>query len=628
MQESKEEAESSHDKDEGGEHRQRLVLSALSGLLIGIGFLVWQLFNHNTADYMFAAALVIAAYPVLREVAGSIKSNPFNADLLMVVAGAGAAALGAWEEGAAVLALYNIAEVIEDYVADRARHAAEKISKLIPGSALIRRDGREYEVPVEEIRAGDIVLVKSGSRLPIDGLIVKGSSAVDQSIITGESLPVAKKEGDSVISGSLAIDGSLEVKASKAYEDSLVRRIIHLVTEAREKKTTLESFADRVSKYYTPAMIIVAVLIALLPPIILSESYETWAYRALVSLIISCPSAFLISIPTTTLFGLTRAMWNGILVKGGIHLENAARIKGIVFDKTGTLTTGTLAVTDVKTYRGYAREEVLKLAAGVEKMATHPIGQAILRTSQQYEPMTETRAFPGRGVIGFTTGKSEVIIGSQTFLAENRVPFDGEASGTAVYVAKDKQLIGSIELSDEVRPEARDAVNQIRELGIHHITMLTGDSDSAAKKIAESIGVDYYYANLLPEDKLAKASEVRKKHGAVMAVGDGVNDAPLLARSEVGVAMGAMGNDVAVDAADVAIMNSSLLDVPRFIRISRKVVFHLKVNLVFAFLFKGAMLALGVMGVVPLWGAVIADDGVTVLLVLAATPILRYERHH
>jgi len=622
----------SHEHEGHGHLRLWVTIVAIP--FLAAAFIASQVrFGENLEIPLDALALFVAAAPVLFDAVRRIRQYPFSADVLMSVAAIGAAAIGAWHEGAAVILLYNIAESVEDYTVDRVRNITKKMAALLPQRALLMKDGTPVEVSVDELEVGDRILIKPGWRIPVDGRIVVGRSNVDQSAVTGESVPVEKGSGNIVLSGTLNLDGSLEVEAERRFQDSTVSRIVKLVMESHEKKANIEKFVDRFSRYYTPAMIGLAIAIAVVPPVILTEPFSVWIYRALIVLIVACPSALVISTPVTVLLGLTRAMWNGILVKGGTYLEEISRVRVVAFDKTGTLTLGRLHVARILPAKGYRENEVLRLAAIAESRTTHPIGAAIVEEADRRGIETvadvEISDHAGRGINAILTSGPNVLVGKLSYLAENRIAVDDSLpdlsqEGTVVGVATDGRLTGLIVVVDQLRPEAKESLATLKKIGVGKVVMLTGDTDSVAKRISAEAGVSDYYAELLPEDKVEIAKKLRQEYGSIAMVGDGINDAPVLAASNVGIALGTAGNDIAIEAADVALMGSDLRAVPYLVRLGRTVCWKLKTNIGIALGLKFLMIGLGSLGLVPLWFAVIADDGVTLLLIANALPLLKF----
>jgi len=612
----------------------RIGLAVVSGSLLSVGLVAFLTgVPAELRQGLFGVSLVLVAAPVLHNALQRVRENPFNEDLLMGTVGIGAAAIGAWGEGAAVLLLYNIAERVEDYTVDRVRNIAKRAAGLLPKRALIKKDGRIEEIPIEEISRGDIVVVKAGWRIPVDGRIAAGRSSVDQSVITGESIPIEKSPGERVLSGSLSLDGSLEVVVERPYKESTVNRIVEMVTEAHERKAKIERLIDRVSGYYIPSMILVSVSIALIPPFALGQPFQTWLYRALIVLVIACPSALVISTPVTVLMGLTRAMRSGILIKGGRYLEELSSVKTIIFDKTGTLTQGKLRVSKVVSLDGFTEDEVLRLAAMAESRSSHPIAHAIMERAgygkNEYPDGMQMVDVAGKGIKAIVSGRGTLLVGRTSFLKESGVEINEVVSrsmppgGTTMAVALEGKMIGVIYVEDEIRLNAKDVVKQLRSMGKKTI-MMTGDNEITAQKVSTEIGIDEYYADLLPEDKVRLAGELKRKYGNTAMVGDGINDAPALTATNVGIAVGTAGNDIAIEAADVALMGSDLKAVPYLLRLGRKASTRIKFNIALALAVKALMIVLGAVGLIPLWFAVIGDDGLTLLIIANALPLLRF----
>ena len=612
----------------------RIGLAVVSGSLLSVGLVAFLTgVPAELRQGLFGVSLVLVAAPVLHNALQRVRENPFNEDLLMGTVGIGAAAIGAWGEGAAVLLLYNIAERVEDYTVDRVRNIAKRAAGLLPKRALIKKDGRIEEIPIEEISRGDIVVVKAGWRIPVDGRIAAGRSSVDQSVITGESIPIEKSPGERVLSGSLSLDGSLEVVVERPYKESTVNRIVEMVTEAHERKAKIERLIDRVSGYYIPSMILVSVSIALIPPFVLGQPFQTWLYRALIVLVIACPSALVISTPVTVLMGLTRAMRSGILIKGGRYLEELSSVKTIIFDKTGTLTQGKLRVSKVVSLDGFTEDEVLRLAAMAESRSSHPIAHAIMERAgygkNEYPDGMQMVDVAGKGIKAIVSGRGTLLVGRTSFLKESGVEINEVVSrsmppgGTTMAVALEGKMIGVIYVEDEIRLNAKDVVKQLSSMGKKTI-MMTGDNEITAQKVSTEIGIDEYYADLLPEDKVRLAGELKRKYGNTAMVGDGINDAPALTATNVGIAVGTAGNDIAIEAADVALMGSDLKAVPYLLRLGRKASTTIKFNIALALAVKALMIVLGAVGLIPLWFAVIGDDGLTLLIIANALPLLRF----
>lgn len=578
---------------------------------------------------MAGVALAIVAFPTVREALAHIRQNPFNTNVLMTIAAVGAFGIGSYEEGAAVLLLFNAAEALEGKVVDKVRDVVRRFAGMLPKRALVRQGDALVETSVEEVKVGDEVLVKPGWRIPFDGRVLEGYSNVDQSTITGESVPVQKFPGSYVYSGTLNMTSPLTIRVERAFKDSTVNRILNLVLKARERKARIERFIERFSRFYTPSIMALAAAIAFIPSLLLGQPVSVWGYRALIVLVVACPSALAISSPVTMMFGLTRAMWASALVKGGVYLEELAGVRLVAFDKTGTLTYGRLKVTSVHAANGFSYEEVIKVAASVEALSTHPVAEAITRAAKDLapeiiKPAIDVSEVPGKGIVGRMHDGSEVVVGRATFLRELGISVTDheQDGGLHVSVAFKGVHVGTLCLNDEIRYDAKESVARIKSMGIG-VAMLTGDNLERASSVAKDLGIGSFYASLLPEDKVKVVEELKKNYGKVAMIGDGVNDAPVLASSDVGIAVGTAGNDVAIESADIAIMVDDLRVIPRLIRLSKRVRFILKLNIAIALTLKLMLIVLAITGIIPLWVGVLGDDGVTLLIIANSLPILK-----
>ena len=506
---------------------------------------------------------------------------------------------------------------------------------LAPAEAIVRRNGHDRRVPVDDVRVGDTILVGPGEKLPLDGRVVAGDSYVNQAPVTGESLPIEKTAGDDVFAGSINGRGALDVLVTRLRRDSTLARIIHLVERAQAQRAPSQTFVDRFARVYTPAVLAIAVIVALAPPLILGGSWPTWLYRSLVLLVISCPCALVISTPVSIVSALAAAARKGVLIKGGAHLEKLASIRCIAFDKTGTLTHGRLHVVDVLPVNGVEPAEVLRLAASLEMRSEHPIGRAIVAyaasTGITPVPVDAFQAIPGRGAEA-QLGAHHLVVGSHRLFEERGLcSLQMEAALDAltargcgsVMVAAAGTAVGVIGVADEPRESARDTVDLLRKQGIQQVILLTGDQESAGRALAESLDLDGHRAALLPEDKVTAVEELRQRHGALAMIGDGVNDAPALAAADVGIAMGVAGTDAALETADVALMADELLKIPYAIRLSRATMRNIRANIAFSIVLKGAFLVLAVAGAATLWMAVAADMGASLVVIANALRLLR-----
>ncbi len=614
--------------------RQRLVV--LSGLCLA-GGLTLQLSGSAPLIWLilFAAAIVLAGTQTARRAWTSLTAGRLDIHVLMMVAVAGALALGDWAEGASVVFLFALAQVLESRAMERARGAIRALMDLAPAEALVRRDGAERVLPIDSIAVGDIVIVRPGEKIPLDGRVHAGESHVNQSPITGESLPVRKGVGDDVFGGSINGRGVLDVAVTRLRGDSTLARIIHLVERAQAQRAPSQTFVDAFARVYTPIVLALAIAIAIVPPLLLGAEWSTWVYRSLVLLVISCPCALVISTPVSIVSALAAAARKGVLIKGGARLERLADVRCIAFDKTGTLTRGRLHVTDVVPLNGAQPADILALAASIEARSEHPIGQAIVRrasTDGISVPAADgVEAIPGFGALG-RVGRSEVIVGSSRLMEQRGwldpavVPASDTLAAqgrTTAVVAIDKKVIGVIGVADETREAARDIVSLLRSQGIRHVVLLTGDHELAARALAERVGIADYRAELLPEQKLSQVEALRARYGMLAMVGDGVNDAPALAAADVGIAMGVAGTDVALETADVALMADELAKIPYAVRLSRATVRNIRVNVGFSLALKAAFLLLALTGNATLWMAVLADMGASLVVIGNALRLLR-----
>jgi Cd2+/Zn2+-exporting ATPase len=571
--------------------------------------------------------MVVSGYSIVVSGVKSLLHGKVSIDLLITVAAVGASLIGHLEEGVAVVLLFNLAERLENYAGEKARHAIEELVQLRPEVAVVRRNGVEVDVPVGEVMPGEVFVLRPGARVPLDGEVSDGESSVDQSAITGESVPVAKAIGDDVYAGTINVDGFIAVRATTMAEESTLSRILHLVEEAEESKSPTEAYVDRFSRWYTPAVIAAALIVATVPPLLLGQPLIDWVYRSMVMLVVACPCALAISTPVAMVSAIASASKNGVLVKGSIHIEELSRAKVVAFDKTGTLTRGELEVSEV---RGAEPNEVLRCAAALEAKSEHPIGEAIVERAQKEnvaggEP-TGFKTYPGRGVQA-QLGENTICVGNPRLFAELGIANGGtlkpeDAGKTVILVAKDQAIIGSLTLTDKVRPEASAAIAALKARGLR-VEMLTGDNEETAREIAGRLGVDGYRAGLLPEEKVAAVDSLRSLGGVVM-VGDGVNDAPALAKADVGIAMGAMGSDVALETADIALMQDRLDRVPYAVDLSRATMRRIRENITLSVVVKLGVALLALPGFVTLWIAVaVGDMGLSLVVILNALRLSR-----
>lgn len=618
--------------------RYRFILSVVAGIVILLellfDFIGITVLASHILDYVLLIVLIIpVAFSAIKE----FKEHPFNIDSLMTVAAISATWIGAIHEALLVLILFNFAEYVEEKTTDKLRKTVHEFSKIIPKKTYKYENGRLVEVDVNELIIGDEILIKPGQRVPVDGVILQGETAIDVSTITGESIPIDVKPGDQVLSGSINITNSIRVKVIKPFKDSTVSRIMQLVLEAQERKAKIERFIDSFSVVYTPIVLILAIATVLIPVLIFSQSFKLWLYRSSILIVLACPSAFIISTPITYFVGLTRAMKSGLIIKGSIYLETLSKVNAMAFDKTGTLTENRLVVKQVIPINSSNEKEVLKLAALLETHSNHPIARAIVdkavreNINLDSDNIRTVEELPGLGLRAIIDDVGEIVIGNERILTKLDIKFSSEEHSSLVreskivYVARNGEVIGLIEIEDVLRKTAVEAINELYKLGLLHLIMLTGDNKPVARKIAKKLGIKEYCANLLPEDKVRIVRELKRQYNYVSMVGDGINDAPALAVSDVGIAIGTAGNDIAIESADVAVMSDDLRRIPYLIRLSRKVQLKLKMNLILAFSLKLLLMALGLLGFIPLLIAVLGDDGLTLLIIGNTVPILKYE---
>ena len=594
-------------------------------------------FVPGYAEWIFAAAVITGVLPFARKAfALAMSGSPFSIETLMVVASLGALVIGEAEEAAAVVFLFAIGELLESVAAGRARAGIKALASLVPKTAvLLDAAGGQREVPAASLRVSDRVLVRPGDRVPADGKILRGESSLDESPITGESVPRQKAIGADVFAGSINVDGVLEVQVEKTASDNTISRIIQLVEQAQSSKAPTARFIEKFSRYYTPAVMAIAALIVVVPPLAMGGDWGTWLYRGLALLLIACPCALVLSTPAAIASGLAVATRRGLLIKGGNALETIGRVRAIAFDKTGTLTEGKPRITEVLPFGLFKHQQVLALAAAVESGSNHPLAKAIVAHAKSLDvaipQATGASAIAGKAVRATVNG-SALAVGSPahaeqtaTLTAAHRREIDKlEDGGKTVVVLFDeasKNVLGLLALRDEPRRDAREGVAQLNAMGVRSV-MLTGDNRRTAQAIAGKLGIEWE-AELLPQDKLRLVNEM-KRDAKVAMVGDGINDAPALATADVGIAMGG-GTDVALETADAALLKSRVTDVAHLVALSRATMANIHQNVVFAIGLKGLFLVTTVLGITGLWVAVLADTGATALVTLNALRLLRFK---
>lgn len=619
------------------------ILAGISLLFIVFGY-VFGAMRSETEPLtigMFIIAILVGGIGIFKTGFRNLARFEFDMKTLMTIAVIGAAIIGEWEEAAVVVFLFAVSEALEAYSMDKARQSIRQLMDIAPPTATIKRAHGEHfhemELPTEEIEIGDILIVKPGQKIAMDGIVVSGLSAVNQAAITGESIPVSKTVDDEVFAGTLNEEGALEVRVTKRVEDTTIAKIIHLVEEAQAEKAPSQQFVDRFAKYYTPAIMIVALLVAVIPPLFIGD-WQHWIYQGLAVLVVGCPCALVVSTPVAIVTAIGNAARQGVLIKGGIHLEQLGHIEAIAFDKTGTLTKGQPAVTDIFTSQNMSKDYVLQLVAAVEKQSQHPLAKAILQALHE-ENLTELKPTDFQSVTGkgaYATVDGQIIyVGSLKWIAtlttvdemiKEQVEKLQQQGKTVVAAVSNNQFIGMIGIADQLRQESKEVLNKLNGLKVKHKVMLTGDAKPTAQAIATSLNMTDVRASLLPAEKLMAIKDLRAQYGAVAMVGDGVNDAPALASADVGIAMGGAGTDAALETADIALMGDDLTKLPYTIGLSRKTLRIIKENIIFALALKLVALLLVIPGWLTLWIAIFADMGATLLVVFNSLRLIKTKK--
>lgn len=588
------------------------ILIALALFAVGLFLEGWWMFG-----VMAAAWLVAGSEVAVTAISGIFRGQLLDENFLMTIASIGAFALGDCKEGVAVMIFFRVGELFEDYAVSRSRKSISSLMDLRPDTAVVLENGEEVEKDPEEVVIGDRLLVKPGERIPVDGRVLEGTGFLDTSKITGEAEPREVAPGMEILSGCVNLSGVLTIEAESAYEHSTVARILELVESASDKKATTERFITRFARIYTPAVVLAAVLLALVPPLVFRQPFAEWIHRALTFLVISCPCALVISVPLSFFGGMGAASKHGIVVKGGVVLEQLARLDQVVFDKTGTLTTGEFSVSNVFPV-GMEEETLLRLVAAAEQYSAHPAAKAICRQADAAGEAEAVEELPGYGVSAVVEGK-RIHAGNRRLMEREGVDPEAPSEGaTCIYVTVDGVYAGRIELTDTIKENAAETMADLRQTGVHRLVMLTGDVESSAKRVADALGLDEWRAGLLPQDKVTELEEQLRTGLVTAFVGDGVNDAPVLTMADIGIAMGGVGSDAAVEAADVVILHDKLSGIPEAKRIGKKTMRIAKENIVFALGVKAVVLVLGALGFASMWLAVFADVGVSVLAILNA----------
>ncbi len=610
-----------------------------SGVALAAGFSLEKLAGPQSLYLMlYVVAILLGGWGNFRKAARALPRGNFNMSVLMSIAVIGALAIGQYEEGASVAFLYAVSEMLEAWTMDKARRSIQGLMELAPGVARIRRGGEEINVHVREIVTGDVMIVRPGDQIAMDGIVLSGKSRVNQAAITGESLPLVKSLGDAVFAGTLNGPGAMEVTVTKLVQDTTLARIIQMVENAQAQRAPSQAFVEKFAAVYTPLVLVLAAVIVFFPTLLLGYEWAPWIYRGLALLVVACPCALVVSTPVAIVSAIATAARHGVLIKGGIHLEAAGTLQAIAFDKTGTLTRGEPVVTDIVAVGDWEEAELLSRAADLEARSEHPLAAAIVKAAElqgiQVTPADDFTAIVGRGGQA-TVGGELIYIGNSLLFSElgietlsvadtiERLRREGKI---AVLVGTTEEIKGVIAVADTVRPDSAATLSALKNAGIQHTIMLTGDHPMAARAIAAQVGVDEFRAELLPEDKLAAIKELLVQYGQVAMVGDGINDAPALALSTVGIAMGGAGTDTALETADIVLMADDLSKLPFTIELSRQALKIIRQNIGFSICIKLVAVLAVFPGWLTLWLAILADMGATILVTLNSLRLLRIER--
>ena len=612
---------------------KKRAIKILIALIIYIVAIVGNFEKELIKDALFIISYLIVGLSILKKAVRNIfRGKVFDENFLMAVATLGAFGVGEFPEAVAVMLFYQIGELFQSYAVDKSRKSISSLMDIRPDYANVLRDGKEEKVDPDEVKIGEIIVVKPGEKIPLDGTIIEGTTMLDTKALTGESVPVEAKENDEVLSGSINESGKILVKVSKEYGESTVSKILDLVENASSKKSKSENFITKFAKYYTPTVVIVAVILAIVPPFIFKgTSFTEWIYRALSFLVVSCPCALVISIPLSFFGGIGGASKMGILIKGSNYLEALASTEIAVFDKTGTLTKGVFEVQKIET-NNISKDELLEIAAYAENYSNHPIAKSI---KNAYEKEIDTnrikniKEISGHG-ISVTVDDKNVLIGNEKLMEENKIQYTkSEDIGTILYIAINNEYKGLIIISDEIKEDSKGLVKNLKNLGVKKTVMLTGDKKTVAEDVGEKLRLDEVYTELLPDGKVEKVEKLmqeKTEKGKLVFVGDGINDSPVLAMSDIGIAMGALGSDAAIEAADVVIMTDEPSKIADAIGLSRKTMKIVKENIVFAIFVKVLVLILTAIGLSTMWEAVFADVGVSIIAIINALRMLKVKK--
>ena len=612
---------------------KKRAIKIIVALVIYIIAIAGNFGNIWIKDALFIISYLIVGFSILKKAIRNIfRGKVFDENFLMSVATLGAFGVGEFPEAVAVMLFYQIGELFQSYAVDKSRKSISSLMDIRPDYANVLRDGKEEKVDPDEVKIGEIIVVKPGEKIPLDGTIIEGKTMLDTKALTGESVPVEAKENNEVLSGSINESGKILVKVSKEYGESTVSKILDLVENASSKKSKSENFITKFAKYYTPTVVIIAVILAIVPPFIFKgTSFTEWIYRALSFLVVSCPCALVISIPLSFFGGIGGASKMGILIKGSNYLEALASTEIAVFDKTGTLTKGVFEVQKIET-NNISKDELLEIAAYAENYSNHPIAKSIKNVYKKEidtNRIKDIKEISGHG-ISVTIDDKNVLIGNEKLMEENKIQYTkSEDVGTILYIAINNKYKGLIIISDEIKEDALGLMKNLRNLGVKKTVMLTGDKKTVGEDVGEKLGLDEVYTELLPDGKVEKVESLMREKtekGKLVFVGDGINDSPVLAMSDIGIAMGALGSDAAIEAADVVIMTDEPSKIADSIGLSRKTMKIVKENIVFAIFIKVLVLVLTAIGLSTMWEAVFADVGVSIIAIVNALRMLKVKK--
>ncbi len=610
------------------------------GLLFIAGYILSEFTNVNEYIYLvcFAVSYLIVGFDIIKEaIEGVIHGNIFNENFLMGIASLGAFAVKEYTEGCAVMLLFTIGEFLQGLAVAKSRKSIKDMLELKPEEITVLRDGKEVVVKPEEVKVGELIILKPGEKIDVDGEIVEGIAEIDMKALTGESIPVSKGAGDEILAGSVNLDGAVTVKATKEYKDSTVAKILDMLEDAEDKKSHAERFITRFAKVYTPIVCLVALLIIVVPPLFFGGEWSDWIYRGLSALVVSCPCALVISIPLSFFGGIGACSKEGILVKGGNYLEALAKVDTGVFDKTGTITSGKFEYVNCECYHCHCSDnqhrELLKIIAACEKYSTHPLAKSISLAFGHYADECEikdAKNYPGMGVCATVDGV-KYYAGNEKLMRKIGIDFkETDLIGTAVYCASENEFLGDIVFADIIKQDSKEAIAGLKKMGISKTVMLTGDKDPIAKDIAAKAGIDIVYSKLLPDEKVQKVKDMQQEGANVLYTGDGINDAPVLAQADLGIAMGAVGSDVAIEASDMVIMSDSLSKITAGRRIAKKTVCIVRENIIFSLAVKILIIigcAVGIFDENAMWLAVFGDVGVCLIAIANSLRVMiRYKK--